>query len=223
VTDADDAAMTDRGPNVPLMNRLVAGAMLLVTILFGLVGGVLLAAAGVQAIIGAPALVFDAGPGYRMISGWAFTARLVPMVVALAGISFVIVQIFLMVFTPLRSEQEVAQASSQSRDVHMDVSTEFTGMPRSLVAVRAVRYFTWLLVFLAASHVFGLLIGLAVFLIAYMRLEARESWFTSIGVAAACWVFSYVLFDRWLMVPWPQTFLGEWFPNVPLLRRLGAV
>ena len=57
-----------------------------------------------------------------------------------------------------------------------------------------------------------------IFIIAFMRLEAREPWPLTLIMAAGMTTFVYVVFDRLLQLGWPQTVLGNLFPilqNVP--------
>ncbi len=60
----------------------------------------------------------------------------------------------------------------------------------------------------------GLLPAMFLFLVGYMRFEGKESWKVTLGVAIPMWVLSYGLFHKILIVPWPQTLVGDWFPEL---------
>jgi hypothetical protein len=56
--------------------------------------------------------------------------------------------------------------------------------------------------------VIGLLATVPLFVVAYMRLENREPWLLVLAQAGGFTLFIYVLFDRLLNVPWPESLLG---------------
>lgn len=70
----------------------------------------------------------------------------------------------------------------------------------------------WFLGIFAAVYLLGFLVAIPIAAVAYLRFGARESWVTSVGVAAVCWALVFGVFDRLLHVPLPA---GE------LLRALG--
>lgn len=70
----------------------------------------------------------------------------------------------------------------------------------------------WFLGIFAAVYLLGFLVAIPVAAIAYLRFAARESWVTSVAVAAVCWALVFGVFDRLLHVPLP---VGE------LLRVFG--
>jgi hypothetical protein len=75
-----------------------------------------------------------------------------------------------------------------------------------------VIYFAWLLFFLAAAEVVGLLPAMFLFLVGYIRFAGRETWEMTLAIAVPMWIGCYVLFHKLLVVPWPQTVLGDLFP-----------
>jgi hypothetical protein len=50
------------------------------------------------------------------------------------------------------------------------------------------------------------------FVIAFMRFENREPWKLVLPQAIFMALFIYVVFDKLLTIPWPQTVLGTWLP-----------
>jgi hypothetical protein len=70
----------------------------------------------------------------------------------------------------------------------------------------------WILAIFAAVYLLGFLVAIPLSAVAYLRFAARESWPTSVAVAAVCWVLVFGVFDRLLHLPLPA---GE------LLRAFG--
>ena len=50
------------------------------------------------------------------------------------------------------------------------------------------------------------------FLVGYIRLWGKATWAVTLGIAVPLWAFCYVLFHHVLIIPWPQTVLGDMFP-----------
>ena len=51
-----------------------------------------------------------------------------------------------------------------------------------------------------------------IFLVGYMRFWGRASWALTMGISCSLWIFCYGLFHHILIIPWPQTVLGNFFP-----------
>ena len=73
-------------------------------------------------------------------------------------------------------------------------------------------YFAWLFFLLGLTIVIGLLPGIFVFLVLYLRFQAAETWAKTMAISIGLWVPIYILFHRLLFIPWPQSLLGDWFP-----------
>ena len=54
--------------------------------------------------------------------------------------------------------------------------------------------------------------GQPLFVAAYMRLEGRERWTIVVPYMLCITIFIYFLFDQLLAIPWPPTYLGDFFP-----------
>jgi hypothetical protein len=50
-----------------------------------------------------------------------------------------------------------------------------------------------------------------------MRLEGPESWKLTLSQAAGLTVFIWYVFDKLLTIPWPQTYIGLWFPVLKMI------
>ena len=58
----------------------------------------------------------------------------------------------------------------------------------------------------------GLIPTVPLFVVAFMRLEAREPWYIVLPYAVVMCLFIYILFDQLLAIPWPPSLLGGWMP-----------
>ena len=100
----------------------------------------------------------------------------------------------------------------RAEDVHFDIQADYGDLPVRTIFMRAGVYFGWLLFFFGAAALVGILPAMVLFLVGYMRFEGKESWSTTLTVAVPMGIFCYWLFHKILIVPWPQTVLGDMFP-----------
>jgi hypothetical protein len=68
----------------------------------------------------------------------------------------------------------------------------------------------WMVGFLALIVLLGFPVAVAVFLLLYLKAQAREGWVFSIVLTAAVWGAFYGLFDAMLHLPFPAGWLAEW-------------
>lgn len=61
----------------------------------------------------------------------------------------------------------------------------------------------WFLGIFVAVYLLGFLVAIPIAALAYLRFAARESWSTSVAIAAVCWALVFGVFDRLLHVPLP--------------------
>jgi TctA family transporter len=156
--------------------------------------------------------VFFIGIGLYMLAtaqGWLLMARIGPTVVAsilvIAGTISLAYKVFVIPAQP-------GQAHAGD-GIHMDVASDHDEkLPNKVVLTRALRFFGWFLAFLACMGVIGMIPTVPLMIVAFMRIEGRESWRLSLILAACVTVFLYVVFDQIIHIPWPDSFLGQWFP-----------
>jgi hypothetical protein len=149
---------------------------------------------------------------YMLVSSqsWLLMARIGPTVVAsilvIAGTVSLAYKVFVI------PAHGVAGTTS---GVHMDVSSDHDEkLPNRTVLARAARFFSWFLAFLACMSLIGMLPTVPLMIAGYMRVEGREPWKLSLILAGCVTVFLYVVFDRILHIPWPDSFLGQWLPGL---------
>ena len=167
---------------------------------------------------------------FRISADWEFGARLIPHVVSIAAMIF-LGWLALSALFVAPGERQQAEEGMPGRgeggtapvqsDVHFDISADYGDLPAAEVTRRMLRYFGWLLFFFGAAAVVGLLPAMFLFLAGYMRFEGRESWGATLAVSGSVWIVSYLLFHRLLIIPWPQTVVGDLFPvlrTIPLVN-----
>ena len=112
---------------------------------------------------------------------------------------------------PGRGEGGTAPVQS---DVHFDISADYGDLSGPEITKRVLNYFGWLLFFFGAAALVGLLPAMLLFMIGYIRFEGKESWLLTLVTSFSVWFMSYLLFHKVLIIPWPQTVLGDLIPSV---------
>jgi TctA family transporter len=177
----------------PLMRR-VRAAGLSRTIRLGqphIAPGMLLSVAAIGVLVAALAVS----------SEWPFGARIVPQVVAYTALACITLSLLCEIFaaeSPLATDQ---QGESAEADV----------APRDRL-LRSAVFFGWVCGYLGLSIVLGMLPALVAFVLLCTRFWGRESWLRSAALAVCIGVFAWLLFDRFLAVPWPQSLIATWIP-----------
>jgi hypothetical protein len=160
------------------------------------------------------ALMFAALP-------WDFSAKIVPLVVGGIGVFVAAVSLFNdMCRKPTAAAGESLGDKAQhmvGEKIHMDLTSDTGHLPVHTIMRRAAIFFGYLLAFMAAMAVIGLIPTVAVFVIVFMRLEGRERWSLVIPYAAVLVIGIYVAFDYFMAVPWPPTLIGQWFPALKII------
>ena len=152
-------------------------------------------------------------------SGWDFGARLVPQVVGWAGIGIVgwhiLSALFVAPVTAEISDSDRERISTTSTsDVHFDIQADYGGLDGKTIFRRASEYFGWCLAYFVAAALVGLLPAIFLFLVGFMRFVGKEGWRMSLSVAIPMWLFCYALFHHILIIPWPQSIIGDFLPGL---------
>ncbi|HEY0566890.1 MAG TPA: tripartite tricarboxylate transporter TctB family protein, partial [Xanthobacteraceae bacterium] len=104
--------------------------------------------------------------------------------------------------------------------IHMDLESDTAHLPMRTIVERAARFFGYLLAFMGAMAVIGLIPTVGIFVVFFMRVEGRERWTLVLSYAAILVLAIYVTFDRFMSVPWPSTLVGTWFPGLKFIPSL---
>jgi TctA family transporter len=154
---------------------------------------------------------------------WDFSAKVVPLVVGgvgimLAGFSL-LNEMCRKLDDPLAQEglqdqaiHEVEKQIGVDEKIHMDLTSDTAHLPVREIIIRATWFFSYLIGFMALMAVIGLIPTVAVFVVFFMRYEAKERWSLVIPYAVILVIFIWFAFDYFMAVPWPPTLLGDWFP-----------
>jgi len=147
---------------------------------------------------------------------WDFSAKIVPMVVGIVALTAAALSLFNdMCRKPTSAATEglsdQVQQEVQQR-IHMDLTSDTGHLPTREIIVRAGWFFGYLIGFMAVMAIIGLIPTVAIFVVFFMRWEARERWTIVAPYAAALVLFIWFTFDYVMAVPWPPTLLGQWFP-----------
>jgi TctA family transporter len=145
-------------------------------------------------------------------SRWNWHAKIVPVIVGSLGLIFCIFALLNEVARKPILATAGEGGGQADEKIHMDLESDTGHLPPSTVAFRGAIFYGWLLAFMASMAVIGLIPTVPIFVVLYMRLEGPEPWKLVIPQAAGLTVFIWVVFDKLLTIPWPQTYVGVWFP-----------
>jgi hypothetical protein len=85
-------------------------------------------------------------------------------------------------------------------------------LPTNVLLGRAGEFFGWLGGFILMAALIGFIPAIGMFVVLYMGLGFRQSLVRAAVFGACVTVFCYLVFDRGLSVPWPQSVLGDLLP-----------
>jgi hypothetical protein len=152
---------------------------------------------------------------------WDFAAKVVPLVVgtvALAAAGFSLLNEMCRKPDAGRAEGLVEQTQQVvGEKIHMDLTSDTGHLPVREIVTRAAWFFGYLIGFMAVMAMIGLIPTVAVFVVFFMRYEARERWSLVIPYAVVLVAFIWLAFDYFMAVPWPPTFFGQWFPALKVI------
>lgn len=143
-----------------------------------------------------------------LTNSWPYSTALVPRIVTWTAI----IALGLSLLNALFQRGLPVDKEEEGGAIHMDIVEENEGLSNGEIVKRALRFGVWLLCFLLSMATFGIIPTIPVFVIAFMRIEARERWRLVLSMAAGLTLFVYVVFDQLLALAWPQTFVGALIP-----------
>ena len=145
---------------------------------------------------------------------WNLYAKIVPVIVGTGAILFCSLSLINDIFK--RDTQQIRGFAAAARDevaekIHMDISSYITHIPAGTILLRGMIFFGWLVAFLISMALIGLIPTVPVFIISFMRSEAREPWSVTLPMALFMTLFIYFVFDWLLAIPWPGSTLGDYW------------
>jgi TctA family transporter len=155
---------------------------------------------------------------------WDFSAKVVPLVVGSIGTAAVALSLFNELCRKPKAADDGSWTEQAQREVetkiHMDLESDTAHLGVRTIAIRAARFFAYLLGFMAVMSVIGLIPTAGIFVVLFMRWEGPERWSLVIPYAAVLVGGIYVVFDQFMSVPWPPTLLGTWFPALKFIPSM---
>jgi len=140
---------------------------------------------------------------------WPHDAKIVPLTACGMALTAAVLNLVNELFG--REQAVVAHADAT---VHIRSQGGDPGMAPDLVRRRASIFFAWMAAFIAAVWLIGFIPAIAVFVFAYMAFGFREPALPSLGYAAGTTLLCWVVFHWALGVAWPQSLLGDLFPEL---------
>ncbi len=162
--------------------------------------------------------------------GWRLDAKLIPTIVGSGAVLFSFLTLANEIFKRRQvvglsgvAEEETRTKNTETaapQKIYMDIESHVAHLPAAVKLGRGALFFAWLGGFLVSMALIGLIPTVPIFVVAYMRLEGRERWRIVIPMAVVITLFIYALFDQLLAIPWPPSWLGEWFPALKLMPSM---
>jgi putative tricarboxylic transport membrane protein len=160
------------------------------------------------------ALVF----GYAFYSSrpWQFEARLMPQVVASIGLIVIAVRVVGVLLERWRAAMPAAAAKTDGNqpDRRMGEPDPLDALGQRELVTRFAAQALWLVGLVTLIYLIGILPGVALFLPAYMIVEGQASARRALVTTAVYMLGMFLLFDRLLHMPWPDTLIGEMWPQL---------
>ena len=155
---------------------------------------------------------------------WDFSAKIVPLVVGTVALCAAVLSLFNeMCRKPAAAAAEGPAEHAEhevGEKIHMDLVSDTAHLPVREIVMRGGLFFGYLIGFMAVMATIGLIPTVGVFVVFFMRHEAKERWSLVIPYAVVLVLFIWFAFDYFMAVPWPPTLIGQWFP---LLKAIPSV
>lgn len=142
---------------------------------------------------------------------WPIAARIGPQIVGTTLLIAAAISFYHAVVVRARTADNQIDASH--RGIQMDLGSDTGDLDQRTVLFRAAQFFGWFLLFMGLMALIGLIPTIPVFIFLFMRLFAKESLRMTLLYAAGVTLFVYVVFDQLIRVFWPNTVMGQLFPQ----------
>jgi hypothetical protein len=138
-------------------------------------------------------LVWEAGQ-------WRLQARLYPLAIGIPMIALAVINIV----EELRGPKKEAASNTP-------VDFQLTQTVEPAVAVRrTLNMLSWIVGFLAGIWVLGFSITIAGMTFGFLKIQNKEGWRMSLVLTASAWLVYYVVFERTLLLPFPEGQIFRW-------------
>jgi putative tricarboxylic transport membrane protein len=143
------------------------------------------------------AVMLASGAAVVIAMDWPLKARLFPMAIGIPVFCMAAAEVLWGLLRP--AERVGAMDFRLSDQLPPDIAFRRTG-----VAI------AWILGFLAGIVLAGFPVAVLLLVLLYVKLQGRESWLLSCGLALAVWGIFYGVFDRLLHLPFPAGWIQGW-------------
>lgn len=142
-------------------------------------------------------IMIVSGSGIWSALAWPLKAKLFPLVIGIPLFCLALAEVLWIVLAKKKTD---AAESRLSADQPNDIA-----LRRTLLAAG------WAVGFFVAIVLLGFQVAVPALVLAYIRLQGKESWLFTIAFTAGVWAFFYGLFDLLLHLPFPPGILfGGW-------------
>ncbi|MDE0214258.1 MAG: tripartite tricarboxylate transporter TctB family protein [Deltaproteobacteria bacterium] len=141
-------------------------------------------------------LVWEAGE-------WRLQARLYPWAIGIPMIFLALLNIVQEFRGPREKEEDAA------RNTPSDF--QFTQpMDMSVAVRRTITILSWIVGFLAGIWLVGFSITVAAMTFGFLKIQSKEGWPMSLILTASAWLIYYIVFERTLLLPFPEGQIFRW-------------
>ena len=131
---------------------------------------------------------------------WRLQARLYPLAIGIPMIALAVINIV----EELRGPKKEAASNTP-------VDFQLTQTVEPAVAVRrTLNMLSWIVGFLAGIWVLGFSITIAGMTFGFLKIQNKEGWRMSLVLTASAWLVYYVVFERTLLLPFPEGQIFRW-------------
>ena len=132
---------------------------------------------------------------------WRLQARLYPWAIGIPMI----------VLAAINIVQELRGPKKEEASNNTPVDFQLTQTVEPAVAVRrTLNMLSWIVGFLAGIWVLGFSITIAGMTFGFLKIQNKEGWRMSLVLTASAWLVYYVVFERTLLLPFPEGQVFLW-------------
>lgn len=141
-------------------------------------------------------LVWEAGE-------WRLQARLYPWAIGIPMILLAVINIV----QELRGPKEESESASSNAPADFQLTQT---VDWAVAVRRTANILTWIVGFMAGIWLIGFSITVAGMTFGYLKIQSKEGWPMSLILTASAWLIYYIVFERTLLLPFPEGQVFRW-------------
>jgi hypothetical protein len=141
-------------------------------------------------------LVWEAGE-------WRLQARLYPWAIGIPMILLAVINIV----QELRGPKEEGESASNNAPADFQLTQT---VDWAVAVRRTANILSWIVGFMAGIWLIGFSITVAGMTFGYLKIQSKEGWLMSLILTASAWLIYYVVFERTLLLPFPEGQVFRW-------------